>query len=172
MGSHTHALEDTSGFARSTQPDAVIFTQLLSIAYTGALLVVDTMNGGGGLTDADKMMIAEMMGVATPTGKQAQANAADFRRKFVDAVFGAEFSMQTGTSQASDQHLAFPLRYNGLDSQNEERQQEIARLQAGHFDRLAKAMFMKDRYVRDRIFAISMTSSKPGGDIDVLLDNQ
>ena len=169
MGSPTYALHDDTGAGRDKQADSVIFDQLLAIAYTGALMAIDQMGGGQGLTDADKLLVAEIMGLATPDTPQANKRAIDFRKNFADSVFGARFDAASGTSQTSDDNLAFPIARAGIDTEADERKHQIARVQAAQFDRLAKAFFMKDRSVRDRIFGISMSSGKPGGDIDILM---
>lgn len=157
--------DENSGSARCEQADACLFESLLSIVYTGIVLF---QKRNGGVDDQTKLAIAEQIGLVAPRGNVSSAAKA-FQESLADSVFGASFNNASKSSQINDDGLAFPLMHRGVVSEQDQRKQKIARKQAAQFDTLAKALIMKERAARDRIFGVTMSSGKPGGDIDILV---
>ena len=164
MAQNVGLVDDDNGQARCEQADACLFESLLAIVYTG---IVAYSENAESMTDAEKLQVAEQIGLVMPKSG-ANPAAKRFQETLADQIFGAEFDPVSTSSQKKSQG-AFELMPAGAMNSEDQRKQQIARKQAVQFDTLAKSLAIKERATRDRIFGVTMSSGKPGGDIDVLV---
>jgi len=157
-------VDDESGQARCEQADACLFESLLAIVYTG---IVAYSEHNGTISDSKKLQLAEDIGLVMPKSG-TNHSAKRFQQNLADRIFSADFDPVSKSSQKKSQG-AFELMPAGAMNSEDQRKQQIARKQAVQFDTLAKSLAVKERATRDRIFGVTMSSGKPGGDIDVLI---
>jgi hypothetical protein len=167
--------------ARSMMP-IKLWECLLSIGYTLTIAFMEADNPGPALvrvSDDNKLRIAEVFGLITPTGytnaavkAEQEKRHANFATHALDMLFQMQYNSTKKTSNGDESARVFPLRAAGAGPMADGRKQEVAQKQAGQVASLVNLMIAWYDKEQRKIIGYTPTGGFKGFSMDVVLRRQ
>ena len=163
MHGHDMGMDLQTPRNRCKQSDMCIFQSLKTIIYSGSLILLAEMGASG-----QEENLAKMLALVTPKTKSEKESALRVESLLLDSIFSATYTNKR-VSEPSQAHLVANLHDSDVNADGNIALKSVAKLQVNQFKDLIHGVMAKNREALDRMIGISMSSGKPGGDIDILI---
>lgn len=150
-----------------------IWEALQGIAYSAALVYVEqTTAGAGGVSDSQKLLMAEQFGLIKPTSadpqRQAKINqSGQLASRLLDVLLQCETDPRNKNSYESSNVAAFPRSIGG-QRQGDVRKIDVTQRQSAQFNTVYDTMMTVYDDAYSRVIGMSLSGGMPNGTMDVV----